>query len=144
MENIGILNSIVGLVEKLYHTIIPPKPYLNFELMENVHFYDVDNFQSGIIFEMFIINRGNKTTTIRKFDIVNMHPDHLKYKQRIQIDPIELPKGKDHKFRKTVFFDGDYLRYERIELTLEFTHSDNKETLETESKLISRARATII
>lgn len=142
METIGIIDRLIGLFDRFKHVFFPPKPNLNFEAIDCVHWYDKNNSQSGIIVEMFIINRGKKPTTIRKIDIVSMTPDHLQYKQWVRTDPIELLTDKDTKYRETFFFRGDHLRYEKIKFVLEFTHTEDKDTLELESKLIPRLKAT--
>ena len=74
MDIIGILSGLVGLLEKVWYIPFPPKADLRFEEIDCVHWYDKDNSQSGIIVEMFIINRGKKPTTIRKIDIVSDDP----------------------------------------------------------------------
>jgi len=66
MENIALIDRLIGWFERIWHAINPPKPSLNFEEKDFVHWYDEDSSQSGIIVEMFIINRGKKPTTIRK------------------------------------------------------------------------------
>ena len=137
METIGIIDQLIGLFERFRHAFFPPKPDLHFEEQDFVHWYDVDIFQSGIIAEMFIINRGKKTTSLRKVDIIKMNPDHLQYKRRAKTYQIELPKDEDTRFRETFFFTGDHLGYKKIEFKLEFTHTEGRETINCESKLIS-------
>jgi hypothetical protein len=134
---------IIEILKRIYYRIFPPKPKLTFEEKDMAHWYNLDESQSGIIVEMYLTNRGNQTTTIRKVDIINMNPDHTQYKRRVKNYQIELSKGKDWHFRETFFFNGAYLRYPKIEFELEITHSEGKEILKGESKLIkglARAR----
>jgi len=133
------INSLI--IERSYEPVlsvsaVPPEPKLSFERKDVVHWYEEDNNQSGIIADMFIINRGSKTTTIREVDIINMVPDHLEFKGFIRTKPFELPIGKDTKFHFTFFFKGDHLRHDEIELDLEFTHTEGIEIVHAVSKLM--------
>ena len=135
MAEIPSANSIDWL-EKIWFYFFPPKPKLSFERKDFTHWYEEDNNQSGIIAEMFIINRGKKTTTIRDVDIIKMVPDHLKDKGFTRTKPFELPIGKDTKYRDIFFFKGDYLKYDEIEVDLEFTHTEGVEVVHAVSKLM--------
>ena len=141
MENIPIIPTILDLFGRIWHSLFPPKPNLSFEAQDFAHWYNKAQGQSGIIVEMFIINRGKKPTTIRKIDIISMNPDHLQYKQRVRTKSLELPIGKDTKYRDTFFFLGDHLRYKTIKFMLEFTHTEGTIKLEGESLLVNGLEA---
>jgi hypothetical protein len=134
MEELSILNIIIGWLKSLWHIPFPPKPQLKFEEQEIEHWFNIDEKKSGINVKMFIINRGKKPTSIRKICMTRMEPDHLKYLFEIRAKPFELKVGKDTPYRTTYFFRGSYLRYDEIEFDLEFTHTEGTEKITCLSK----------
>ena len=137
MENVGVISQLIGLLERFWRYIIPAKPKLSFEAIEAEHWYNKDDVQSALSIKMFIINRGNKPTTIRDINITLMSPDHLKYHRPMWKSPIDLPVDKDTMFSYAFFFRGDHLRYGEIKYTLEFKHTEGVEELEVVSTLSS-------
>lgn len=133
-------NIILGLLERFWSFAFPPRTKLYFERKDFVHWYNEDDFRSGITAEMFIINRGKKTTTIREVDIIKMVPDHLEYKFFNRTKNFELLPGKDVPYRFTFFFRGDYLRYDEIEIDVEFTHTEGVEKVHAVSKLLEKLK----
>jgi len=132
----GLLNWL----ERLWFLFFPPKPKLSFEKKNFVHWYEEDNSQSGINANMFIINRGKKTTTIREVRIIKMVPDHLEDKGYWPTKAFELPVGKDIRYRNTFFFRGDHLRDDEIKVDLEFIHTEGVEVVPAVSKLIDKLK----
>ncbi len=137
MENVGVISQLFGLLERIWRYIVPAKPKLSFEAIEAEHWYNKDDDQSGLSIKMFIINRGNKPTTIRDINITLMNPDHLEYHRPMWKSPIDLPVGKDTKFSYTFFFRGAHLRYGEVKYTLEFKHTEGVEEVEIVSTLSS-------
>ena len=137
MEAVSLLDPLTRFLKWIYRIFVPPKPKLCFEEIETAHWYDKDDDRSGVSLRMFIINRGNKPTTIRNVDIVKMNPDHLKYRFNIRFrNPFELPIGKDTSYSNTFFFKGAYLKYKIIKLEIEFTHTEGTEVLPVVSTLM--------
>ncbi len=135
MQNVGIVSQLIGILEKLWHLVVPANPKLSFEAIEAEHWYNIDDNQSGLSIRMFIINRGRKTTTIRDINLTKMSPDHLEYHRPMWKSPLELPIGKDTRFSYLFFFKGDHLRYREIKYSMEFKHTEGKEELAVESVL---------
>ena len=65
----GIEGVIIEAIKALWHLAFPPKPDLKFTQKDFVHWYDEENFQSGIILEMFINNRGNNEHAVTESSI---------------------------------------------------------------------------
>jgi len=75
------LVTIIGVAYEIYtgsirSFIFPKKPDLHFEEIEASHWYkdedDPVNQRGGIHLRMYIINRGNKPTALREFEIISM------------------------------------------------------------------------
>lgn len=133
---------ILGLAERLWSLVFPPKVELSFERKDFVHWYEEDNSQSNISADMFIINRGKKTTAIREVRIIKMAPDHLEDKGYWppMTKAIELPPGKDIRYRYTFYFKKDHLRHDEIEVDLEFIHTEGNEVVHAVSKLMDKLK----
>jgi len=127
METVSIIERLVSWAQALRHIIFPSKPELHFESVEAEHYVsgeDTPHERSLIRVKMFIRNSG-KTTTIRKIRIVNMNPDYLAKQLMIGTKSFEVLEGKDRECDEHFSFYGTmFAGVDRIELDLEFTHTE--------------------
>ena len=144
MESVGLISSILDWIMKLKGILIPKKADLRFEEVEAFHWFnekeDLVNHRSGIQLTMFIVNRGDKLTTIRKIDMISMEPDYLDQLYEIRTEPIEIGVGKDLKYSTGFSFYGSLLTMDSVEFILEITHTEGKEKLPVRSELNDKSQ----
>lgn len=137
----SIFEFIMGFVEKYFS-----KSDLQFEDIEASHWYndedDPVNQRCGINLKMYIINKGNKPTNLRKFEIISMDPDYLHTLYMIPTNHTEIGIGKEIQYSDTYFFHTSDIRMDKIEFMLKITHTEGTKTLPVTSHIYPRlARA---
>jgi hypothetical protein len=140
------LATIFEFLMKFVEKYSPKKPDLQFEEIEASHWYnnedDPVNQRCGINLKMYIINRGNKPTALRKFEIISMDPDYLDTIYDIHTNHTEIGIGKEIPYSDTYFFHTSDIRMDKIEFMLKITHTEGTKTLPMTSHINPRlARA---